>query len=139
MTKLFILSLLLVGCAANTQLTYSDRGPLPEGERATIMVNSEWHEDLAIHIVPLNSSLNTMIGIAQSPTRDRWNGLATIHLHCWTLPPLDSVKFVAINSYNEIIAASEPIYIPDATSWTWIIADWSRRIKRSSTHCVRSN
>ncbi|KKN34526.1 hypothetical protein LCGC14_0792760 [marine sediment metagenome] len=100
------------------------------------MVNSEWNEDLAIHVVPRIGSLNTMIGIARTPIKD---DRVVIYLHCWVLPQLDSVKLVAINSYNEAVATSEMIYIPDAKSWTWIIADWSRRIKKSSTHCVRSN
>ena len=138
MTKLFILSLLLVSCTGGMQSTYRDRGPLQAGERATLMVITEWHEDLAIHVVPFNGSLNTMIGIAKFPIRDKRNELAVIYLHCWTLPPSDSVKFVAINLYNEIIAESEPIYIPDSKSWTWRITDWNRRVKKSSTHCIQS-
>ena len=114
---------------------YSPRNMmLPEGEQATLMVNTEWHEDLAIYVLPLDGTPREMIGIARATDPER-DGKVIIYTHCWTMPPMDSVKLVATDINNNLVRISEAIYISDARSWTWNIAGWNSRVKKNIMHC----
>ncbi len=125
--------LLSVGCTTGTH-NISSVIPLPDGQYATLMVNTEWNEDLIIFVVRVNDSVSERIGVARSPIKD---GKVVIYLHCWFLPSWDSVQLVATNLNEDIIMRTEHIYLPDATSWTWNITDWNRsyRVKKGSTRC----
>ena len=125
--------LLSIGCGSGMRNISLVR-TLPDSQYATLMVNSEWNEDLAIFIVRVDGSGSELIGIARTPIKD---GKVVIYINCWALPPLDSVQLVATNLDEKVIMRTEHIYIPDATSWTWNITDWNRsyRVKKGSTRC----
>jgi len=125
--------LLSMGCTSGMNVVGGSL-PLPEGEHATLLVNTEWHDDLAIFVLPIDSTPTEVLGIARASVVD---GKTVIYLHCWTLPLLDSVKIIAVDIDNVVVKMSEAIYIPDARNWTWDIASWSRRVKKSPTHCIQ--